>query len=154
MYWLWNESLVVTMTSRAWPCRHLVEIRERRTIDADEGLRVLDTLRVDVAQPDELDDVRVSLADPAAHMPVARSPVPTMAYRCVPGGVCANASAPRSDVAATTPPVVFTKSRLFTRFCSDISRLRTDSYRLLDSKTPGLEDSLDSTDSWTLGPDS
>ena len=45
---------------------HLVEVGERRTVDAHQRLRRLDALRVDVAETDELDDVGVALPDLAA----------------------------------------------------------------------------------------
>src|SRR6185503_6040981 len=45
---------------------HLVEAREGRTLDADDRLRRADTLRIDVAQPRELDDVTVALNEIAA----------------------------------------------------------------------------------------
>src|SRR5882672_2703462 len=45
---------------------HLVEARERGTLDAHDRLRRADTLRIDVAQPRELDDITVALNEIAA----------------------------------------------------------------------------------------
>ena len=45
---------------------HLVEVREGRAIDAHQPLGYLHTLRIDVAETDELDDVGVALSNLAA----------------------------------------------------------------------------------------
>ena len=95
---------------------HLVEVGEGRTVDAEALLRDLDALRVDVAEADELEHVRIAflqVAAPHAEAADARADDRVALLRAAPPACPARSigSAEERESAAAAPPADFMNSR-------------------------------------------